>query len=624
LQILELLAIYPPPYLKVYSVVYLPMEDLRRLLNYVRPYWGSFVFALIAMAAVAIFETATATLLAPIFDQFAPNPERRAKIPFDIVSLIPKNDWIRGWIVISILLIGFTIAKGVAEFVSSFLMARIGQKAVLRLRKDLYEHLLSQSAGFFERHRTNFLVTRLVVNCSAIENAVSTNIRDAIRESLVLVCFIAAAFYFNWRLMLGALIIGPVVVFLTIRFSNLFRRFAAESYEGNKLLSDVAQETLSNQTIVKAYQAEEREKDRFGNIAGIIARANMRTGRIASLSPPTLEFIGYVAIVVLFFFGLREINAERMVASEFFTFIFLLFRSYDPIRRLSRQHNELSKAIAAARDVWDVLDETDVLPEKPNAVSLGPLREKIEFRDVSFRYGTGDRSVLRSIDLTVPVGSTVALVGESGGGKSSLIKLVQRLYDPLSGSVTWDGVDLRDAETRSLRRQIAVVSQETILFNDTVRFNISYGKPDASDDEIVAAAKTAFADGFISELPDGYDTLVGERGVFLSGGQRQRIAIARAVLKGSPVLILDEATSALDTESETLVQRALANLMQGKTSIVIAHRLSTIRKADKIVLMEKGVIVEAGTHWELISLDGKYRKLYELQFDESESEITAA
>ena len=600
------------------------MEDFRRLLNYVRPYWGSFVFALIAMAAVAIFETATATLLAPIFDQFAPDPARRSKIPFDLVSLIPKNDWFRAWLVISILLIGFTIAKGVAEFVSSFLMARIGQKAVLRLRKDLYEHLLAQSASFFERHRTNFLVTRLVVNCSAIENAVSSNIRDAIRESLVLICFLAAAFYFNWRLMLGALIIGPLVVFLTVRFSALFRRFATESYEGNKLLSDVAQETLANQSIVKAYQAEEREKARFGNIASVIANANMRTGRIASLSPPTLETIGYVAIVVLFFFGLREINAGRLIASEFFTFIFLLFRSYDPIRKLSRQHNELSKAIAAARDVWEVLDETDVLPEKPGAVKLQPLREKIEVRNVSFRYGNKNKKIIRSVDLEIPVGSTVALVGESGGGKSSLIKVIQRLYDTTSGSIAWDGVDVRDAEIGSLRRQIAVVSQETILFNDTVRYNISYGKPEASDAEIANAAKTAFADEFISELPNGYDTIVGERGVFLSGGQRQRVAIARAVLKEAPVLILDEATSALDTESESLVQKAIANLMQGKTSIVIAHRLSTIRRADKIVLMEKGEIVEFGTHAELIALDGKYRKLYELQFEGEDSEAVSA
>jgi subfamily B ATP-binding cassette protein MsbA len=596
------------------------MYDLRRLLNYVRPYWASFVLALLAMAVVAVFETATATMLAPIFDQFAPNPERRAKIPFDIVSLIPKNDWVRGWLVISVLLVSFTILKGLAEFLSSYLMARIGQKAILRLRNELYDHLLSQSSGFFERHRTNFLVSRLVVNCSAIENAVSTNIRDAIRESLILICFIAAAFYFNWRLMLGALIIGPVVVFLTIRFSALFRRFAAESYEGNKQLSDVAQETLSNQTIVKAYQAEEREKARFGNIASVIARANMRTGRIASLSPPTLEFIGYLAIVILFYFGLREIEAGHLIASEFFTFIFLLFRSYDPIRKLSRQHNELSKALAAARDVWEVLDENDTLSESQQALDITNLNEKIVLKDVSFRYGRGSRKILKSIDLEIARGSTVALVGESGGGKSSLIKLVQRLYDPTAGAIIWDGEDLRNIRIASLRKQTALVSQETILFNDTVRYNISYGDPNASSGDIDIAAKTAFADEFIAELPNGYETVVGERGVFLSGGQRQRIAIARAVLKNAPVLILDEATSALDTESEALVQKALANLMQGKTSIVIAHRLSTIRRADKIVLMEKGEIVETGTHAELMAIDGRYRKLYELQFEPKELE----
>jgi subfamily B ATP-binding cassette protein MsbA len=600
------------------------MEDIRRLLRYVRPYWASFVLALAAMVVVAVFETATATLLAPIFDQFAPNPERRAKIPFDIVSLIPKNDWFRGWLVISVLLISFTLAKGLAEFLSSYLMARIGQKAILKLRIDLYDHLLLQSSSFFERHRTNFLVSRLVVNCAAIENAVSANIRDAIRESLILVCFVAACFYFNWRLMLGAFVIGPIVVFLTIRFSRLFRRFASESYEGNKQLADVAQETLSNQSIVKAYQAEEREESRFGNIAAVIARANMRTGRISSLSPPTLEFIGYAAIVVLFLFGLREINAGRIIASEFFTFIFLLFRSYDPIRKLSRQHNELAKAIAAARDVWDVMDENDTLPEKADAIAVNPLQDKIELQNVSFRYGRGNKKILRSIDLQIAKGSTVALVGESGGGKSSLIKLIQRLYDPSAGSVKWDNVDLRDAKLSSLRQQIALVSQETVLFNDSIRYNISYGKPDATDDEIVAAATTAFAHEFVSELPNGYDTIVGERGIFLSGGQRQRLAIARAVLKGSPVLILDEATSALDTESESLVQKALANLMQGKTSIVIAHRLSTIRRADTIVLMEKGEIIESGTHAELIALDGKYRKLYELQFAGEELETISA
>jgi ATP-binding cassette, subfamily B, bacterial MsbA len=310
-----------------------------------------------------------------------------------------------------------------------------------------------------------------------------------------------------------------------------------------------------------------------------------------------------------------------MDASQFFTFLFFLFRSYDPMRRLSRQHNEINKAFAAARDVWDILDTDEVLPEKPNAVELEPLQDSLRLDDVSFRYGKGNKKILQHIDLEIPKGTVVALVGESGGGKSSLIKLVQRLYDPTSGAIYWDDTDLRDCKQSSLRKQIALVTQETVLFNDTVRYNISYGKPDASDEQIEEAARIAFADDFISELPQKYGTLVGERGIFLSGGQRQRIAIARAVLVNAPVLILDEATSALDSESELLVQKALANLMKSKTSIVIAHRLSTIRRADKIVVMEKGRIVEFGTHAELLDRDGRYRRLYELQFAEEESLI---
>lgn len=303
-----------------------------------------------------------------------------------------------------------------------------------------------------------------------------------------------------------------------------------------------------------------------------------------------------------------------MEAAQFFTFLALLFKSYDPMRKLSRQHNEISKAFAAARDVWDVLDIDDELPTKPNAVKLQPLSKMIELRNVSFKYKGDKKSVVKHIDLEIPKGSMVALVGESGGGKSSLIKLIQRLYDVSEGEILWDGTDLRDAEIVSLRKQIALVTQETVLFNDTVAYNISYGKPDATDAEIEEAARIAFADEFIKELPNGYETLVGERGTFLSGGQRQRIAIARAVLVNAPVLILDEATSALDTESEQLVQKALNYLMENRTSIVIAHRLSTIRRADLIVAMQKGKIIESGTHDELLAKGGIYKKLYELQF----------
>jgi subfamily B ATP-binding cassette protein MsbA len=594
------------------------MQELRRLLKYIQPNLLIFALAIVAMIFVALFEGAIGALLVPIFDQFLTNSAKQTSTLFNLQKLIPQDDWFGAWIMISVLLFGFTLCKGIAEYFSSYLMAKIGQSAVLQLRQELYEHILNQSTPFFEKHRTNFLVSRLVNSCAAIELAVSANLRDVLRESFMLIVFLGAAFYFNWRLLLGALLIAPIIGILTSKFSKSLRKLAEESFEGNKLLTDTAQETLSNQTIVKAYTAEEKEKLRFRRVAEIIARANLRSGRIAATSPPTIEIIGILAMVVLFYFGLREINAGRMEASQFFTFLFFLFRSYDPMRKISRQHNEITKAFAAAKDVWDVLDESEHLPEKSDAVELKPLKEGIRLENVYFHYQNKKQKILKAIDLEIPKGKMVALVGESGGGKSTLIKLLQRLYDPTEGAIFWDNIDLRDAKVLSLKKQIALVTQETVLFNDSVRYNISYGKPNATNEELKNAARIAFAHDFIEELPDGFDTIVGERGIFLSGGQRQRIAIARAVLIDAPVLILDEATSALDAESERLVQKALTNLMQNRTSIVIAHRLSTVRRADKIVVMEKGRIIETGTHEELLEKGGKYKKLYELQFAEEE------
>ena len=599
------------------------MNDFKRLLNYVRPYWLVFLFAVIAMFLGALFETATMALLVPIFNQFLPIAGAKSKTLFDLSSLIPRDDWFRAWMVISGLLVGFTALKGIAEYFSSYLMARIGQSAVFELRNELYDHLLRQSSTFFEKHRTNFLVSRLVISCSAIELAVSSNLRDVLRESFMLVFFVSAAAYFNWRLTLGSLIIAPIIGFMTVGFSSRLRKLADESLKGNKDLNDTAQETLANQTIVKAYTAEGREKKRFSVVAKVIARANLRSARIAATSPPTIELLGTMAIIVLFYFGLREINSGRMDSAQFFTFLGFLFRSYDPMRKISRQHNEISKAFAAARDVWNILDVDEKIPEKPDAVELGPLQTSIRLENVSFNYGSSKKKILRHIDLEVPKGSMVALVGESGGGKSSLIKLVQRLYDPTDGAIRWDGIDLRDAGLTSLKKQIALVTQETVLFNDTIAQNIAYGNPDVDFSEIQEAARVAFADEFIDQMSEGYDTIVGERGTMLSGGQRQRVAIARAVLINAPVLILDEATSSLDTESESWVQKALANLMQNRTSIVIAHRLSTIRMADKIVVMEKGQIIETGTHDELLEHGGTYKKLYELQFADMETKDEA-
>lgn len=599
------------------------MRDLQRLLKYLLPHVWAFAIATVAMIVVSVLEAATGALIVPIFDQaFAQSGGQRTSTLFGLQNLIPESG-LAAWRTIALLLVAFTIVKGIAEYFSTYLMAYIGQSAILRLRQDLYGHLLGQSATFFERHRTNYLVSRLISSATAIEAAVTHTLRDLLRESFTLIAFLAASFYYNWRLTLGSLLIAPPIAWLTIKFGTSLRKLARESFEGSKYLTDVAQEALANQNIVKAYQAEPRERQRFANVAQRILRANLKSASIAGMSPPIIEFIGILFVVVLLFFGEREIRLGRMNQAQFLTFLFFLVRSYDPMRKLSRLQNAMSQALAAARHVWEVMDERAEIPEKPNAHKLPTLAREIEFRNVSFDYADQARPVLQQIDLKVPVGRMVALVGESGGGKSTLTKLLPRFHDPTSGAVLWDGIDLRDASVSSLRKQIAIVTQETILFNDTVRYNITYGRPDANDDEMHNAARTALAHDFVMDLPDGYDTVIGERGTFLSGGQRQRLAIARALLTNAPVLVLDEATSALDAESEQLVQRAINNLIRDRTTIVIAHRLSTVRRADSIMVMEAGQIIEQGTHAELLARGGRYQRLYEMQFADEEEELSA-
>ena len=595
------------------------MTDFRRLLNYLKPYWASFVLALGAMLVNGIFEGAIGALIVPIFQQLRGGATNGtpATTLFNLQDYIPTQGF-AAWRMIAVMLVVFTICKGIAEYFSTYLMAKVGQAAVKQMRQELYAHLLKQSASFFAGHRTNFLVSRLVNSAAAIEIAVTATVRDVLRESISLIVFLSAAFWFSWRLTLGALLIGPVVGLLTVRFSKAIRGFARESFEGSKLLTDTAQETIANHTIVKAYRAEARERERFNRVAGLIANANLRTAAIAGLSPATIELVGVIAIAILLFFAQREISLGRLADSQFFAALIFIFRSYDPIRRISRQVNVLDQAIVAARDIWEVMDENAETPERPGAPALLPLARAIELKNVAFYYSNEDRIILRDINLTIPAGHLVALVGASGGGKSTLTKLIPRFHDPTEGAVLWDSADLREVTLASLRRNIALVTQETVLFNDTVRYNITYGRPEATQAELENAARVAFAHDFIEELPNGYDTLIGERGIFLSGGQRQRLAIARAVLADAPVLILDEATSALDAESERLVQRALNNLVRDRTTLVIAHRLSTVRRANMIVVMEKGRIVETGTHDELLERGGVYRRLYELQFAEED------
>src|ERR1043165_1104041 len=464
------------------------MHDLRRLLKYLRPHWPIFTLAILAMVLVGVLETAIAGLIVPIFDQaFVQGLGQRTPTVFGLQHLIPRDPF-GAWKMISILLIVFTFTKGIAEYFSTYLMARMGQSAVLKLRQDLYSHLLAQSATFFERHRTNYLVSRLVTSAAAIETAVTSTIRDMLRESFTLIAFLSAAFFYSWRLTLGSLLIAPVIAVLTAKFGRALRNLARESFRSSKQLTDTAQEALANQGIVKAYRAEKRESERFTSVAKRIVRANLRSASIAGASPPTIEMIGILFFVGLLLFGQHEVIAGRMANSQFFAFLFFLFRTYDPVRKLSRLQNSMEQALAAAHHVWQVMDEHATINEKPDAIELPPLKIEIELRNVSFGYANESRSVLRDVSLKVKAGTMVALVGESGGGKSTLTKLLPRFHDPSSGAVLWDGVDVREATISSLRKQIALVTQETVLFNDTVRHNIAYGKPEATDIEVEEAA----------------------------------------------------------------------------------------------------------------------------------------
>ncbi len=606
------------------------MQDFRRLLRYLKPHRLKFALATLAMLAGGLLQSLTMLLIAPIVNRAlnmsggtSPSSSSRVSSFIDFERYIP-SDTLAAWRTISILLLVFTVAKGIAEYLSTYLMANVGQSAVIDLRSDLYRHLLRQSADFYERHRTNYLVSRLVTSAAAIENAITATLRDILREGWQFIALITTAFFLSWRLTLSIFVIAPVVAVITARFGRAMRRLASETQTGSQQLTDTAQEALSNHTIVKAYSAETREHSRFQTVANKIFRANLRTAKLSGISPPTIEIIGVLAVIGLLFLGQREIALNRIDAGQFLTFVAVIFAAYDPMRKLSRLHNAMEQALAAARHVWEVMDENRELNEKPDAVALEGLRDGIELRDVSFKYASDEedetRPILKHVNLLIPAHSIVALVGESGSGKSTLTKLIPRFHDPSSGAVLWDGVDLRDAQIKTLRQNIAVVTQETTLFNESVRYNITYSRPTATTSEVEHAARVALAHDFITELPNGYDTIVGERGVFLSGGQRQRLAIARAVLADAPVLILDEATSALDTQSERFVQQALTNLMRDRTTLVIAHRLSTVRQADRIVVMQRGGIIESGTHAELISRRGAYKHLYDLQFADEEAE----
>lgn len=597
------------------------MTDFARLLRFLQPYRAIFALSVVLMIATGLLEGATGLLLVPIFNGLSGTPASGALSGWmDLQRWLPSGA-LENWRVIAALLIGFTLAKGLAEYLSSFSMSYIGQSVIADVRAALYAHFMRQPASFFAKHPTNELTAHLLSDAALVERSVSDTLRDLLRESVSLVVFLVLLFRFNWKLAAAILLLAPPVALLTTTFNRKLRRHVTSRQESGAEMLDVAQEAISSQRVVKAFGMEDYESRRFREVARQQMRDQLRAMRIYFLSPIVLETVGIVAVAVLLIYAQSSIRRGEMTLGDFVGFLFFMFRSYDPLRRLSRLQHDLQQGLASAARIFKLLDEQTEMRDQPDARVLQRFTQGIEFREVGFTYGAGfDLPVLKEVSFTLRAGEMLAIVGPSGSGKSTLTNLIPRFYDATSGQVLVDGTDVRALKLASLREQIALVTQEVHLFNDTVRANIAYGAFGRNDSEaaLKQASQAALADEFISKLPHGYDTVVGERGLILSGGQRQRIAIARAILKDAPILILDEATSALDTESERLVQTALNNLMQGRTTIVIAHRLSTVRRADRILVMDAGRIVESGTHEQLLAHAGVYRRLYELQFAEEE------
>jgi subfamily B ATP-binding cassette protein MsbA len=573
---------------------------LTRLLEYARPHRARLVWALAAMVVYGAASAALAALIQPIFDDVLPNQQ----------NLLPTT--------IAILVV--YLFKGAGSYLSGYLMTDVGQRVVRDLRDALFRHILGQSAAFFSTHTTGRLMSRITNDVGQVQRAVSETIGDLTRESLALVGFAALMFYYDPRLALVCFTGAPLVVYPLARLGRRVRRTTRRSQEALEHMSHVSAEAFTGHRIVKAFGAEARETTKFAQASHHYYRTAMKVTSVLSVLPPLMEFMGGVALVAALWYGSREIAAGRLTTGEFSAFIAALFMMYGPAKKLSRVNSDLQQAMAAGERIFEMLDTHSEVQERTGAVALAPFARSIEFRDVHFAYGA-DRATLAGVTFTIGAGQTLAIVGRSGAGKTTLVNLLPRFYDVTAGAILIDGVDIRDATLASLRAQIGIVTQETVLFDDTIAANIAYGRPSATRAEVEAAARAAHAHEFVSLLDGRYDAMIGERGQRLSGGQRQRLAIARAILRDSPILILDEATSSLDAESEMLVQDALSTLMLNRTSFVIAHRLSTVRRADAIVVLERGRIVESGTHDELLSRGGAYAKLYELQFLEEPSEI---
>jgi subfamily B ATP-binding cassette protein MsbA len=577
----------------------------RLVREYVRPHRGRLSLAVLCMAVVAGTTAANAYLMKPVFD--------------DVFIL--KDESMLLIIPITILLIA--VIKGAATYGQAVLMSYIGQKIVATIQCGMFSHLMWADIAYFQKTATGKLISRFNNDANMLRAAVSNVLVGIAKDTLTLIFLVGLLFYHDWALALIAFVVFPVAVYPIVRIGRRMRKVSDNTQVQMGELTTLLDETFRGARHVRAYGMEKYEIDRAGSIIETIFQLVQKAARVRSATHPIMESLGGVAIAVIIFYGGSQVVSGSTTPGTFASFIAALLMAYPAMKSLANLNANLQEGLAAAQRIFTLIDADPSIQDKADAKQLGIIRGEVKFEDVRFGYEK-DRTALSGINLDIPAGSTVALVGPSGAGKSTILNLIPRFYDSDDGQILVDGENLRGVTVSSLRANIALVSQDITLFDDTVRSNIAYGRLDASDDEIIAAATAAEAHEFITGLVSGYDTHVGGRGLKLSGGQRQRIAIARAMLKNAPILLLDEATSALDTETERQVQSALENLTEGRTTIVIAHRLSTVMAADTIYVMDNGQIVEQGTHAELLAKDGAYARLYAVQFAEQAEEVTPA
>ena len=599
------------------------MTELLQLLRYVRPHAPKLALSVGLMAIVGLCHGLVAVLIEPVFDRVlnpeaANQPIRLFELPFSdnaltLDNLVPGSlDSIWGMIAAAIL--GVFLVKGLCDFFGNYLVNYAGLAGVRDLRNHVYAVVLNQSPAFFQKRHTGRLVSTLVNDIERIQVAMSHILADLLRQGFIVIALLWVLMQTDWKLAAVSLTVLPAVLIPTSRIGRRLRSTTRRAQDDLADLTQILQETIAGNRVVKAFGMEAFEEGRFRQTAQQLFRSSLKYVKQQAVSSPLIEVFGALTIVCLLTYVRGEVMADRMTAGQFTTFVVALLMLYQPIKRLNGIYNIFQQALGSSQRVFEYLAHPHDVPESPDAQALQPFARSIELNGVGFHYPEHpNEPTLTDVDLTVKAGEVVAVVGPSGAGKSTLLNLLPRFFDPTAGAILIDGVDLRQAKLASLRDQIALVTQETFLFDDTVRANIAYGRPDISDEAVRNAAGAAIADEFIQALPEGYETNLGERGHRLSGGQRQRIAIARALLKDAPILLLDEATSHLDSESEMLVQEALANLMAGRTVIVVAHRLSTIRSADKIVVFEAGRIVDIGSHERLLARCALYQRLFELQ-----------